>query len=89
MEERRTAAAMGGTKKTHEDYRNPRLSVDRRVDDLLRRMALAAKAGTLVKTVIVVGSADLAEPNSALGVESAEHLITRNHHRPAARRAGV
>jgi beta-glucosidase len=75
MEERRTTAAMGGTKKTHEDYHNPRLSVDDRVDDLLGRMTLAEKAGMLFQTMIVVGSGDLAEPNSAFGIESAEHMI--------------
>lgn len=45
MEERQTAAAMGETKKTNEDYHNPRLSMDGRVDDLLGRMTLAEKAG--------------------------------------------
>jgi beta-glucosidase len=75
MKERRTTVAMGTTREAHEDYRNPRLSVDHRVDDLLARMTLAEKAGILFQTMIVVGSGDLAEPNSAFGVESAEHMI--------------
>jgi beta-glucosidase len=75
MEERRTTVAMGSTREAREDYRNPRLSMDHRVDDLLARMTLAEKAGTLFQTMIVVGSGDLAEPNSAFGVESAEHMI--------------
>ena len=75
MEERRTTTAMAGTKKVDEDYRNPWLSVDRRVDDLLGRMTLAGKAGMLFQTMIVVGSGDLAEPNSAFGIESAEQMI--------------
>jgi beta-glucosidase len=49
--------------------------VDQRVDDLLQRMTLAEKAGMLFQTMIVVGSGDLAEPNSAFGVECAEHMI--------------
>jgi beta-glucosidase len=75
MEERRTTVAMGGTREAREDYRNPRLRVDHRVDDLLARMTLAEKAGMLFQTMIVVGSSDLAEPNSAFGVQSAEHMI--------------
>jgi hypothetical protein len=31
------------------------------------------------QTMIVAGSGDLAEPNSAVGVESAERMITRPH----------
>ena len=38
-------------------------------------MTLAEKAGMLFQTMIVVSSGDLAEPNSALDVDSAEHLI--------------
>jgi hypothetical protein len=41
---------MGSTNNTREDYHNARLGVDRRVDDLLRRMTLAEKAGTLFQT---------------------------------------
>src|SRR4030095_12482190 len=50
-------------------------AIDQRVDDLLQRMTLAEKARMLFQTMIVVGSGDLAEPNSAFGVESAEHMI--------------
>jgi hypothetical protein len=70
-----TAAAKGSTSKTREDYHNARLSVERRVDDLLRRMTLAEKAGMLFQSMIVVGSGDLAERSSEFGVESAEHMI--------------
>ena len=38
-------------------------------------MTLAEKAGMLFQTMIVVGSGDLAEPNPAFGIESAEHMI--------------
>ena len=41
--------------------------MEQRVDDLLGRMTLAEKAGMLLQTMIVVGSADLAEPNSRSG----------------------
>jgi hypothetical protein len=62
-------------RETHEDYSNTRLGVDHQVDDLLGRMTLAEKAGMLFQTMIVVGWGDLAAPNSAFGVESAEHMI--------------
>jgi beta-glucosidase len=68
-----TAASAEGSP---EDYRNDTWEVDRRVDDLLSRMTLGEKAGMLFQTMIVVGSGDLAEPSSAFGVESAEHMIT-------------
>jgi beta-glucosidase len=61
MEERATTAAT---------------AIDQRVDDLLDRMTLAEKAGMLFQTMIVLGSGDLSEPNSAFGVQSAEHMIT-------------
>jgi beta-glucosidase len=61
MEERTTTAAT---------------AIDQRVDDLLDRMTLAEKAGMLFQTMIVVGSGDLSEPNSAFGVQSAQHMIT-------------
>jgi beta-glucosidase len=66
---------MGSSKKTPEGYRSTRLSMDRRVDDLLGLMTLAEKAGMLFQTMIVVGSGDLAESDSAFGVESADHMI--------------
>jgi hypothetical protein len=72
---RPTTAATKGSTSTREDYHNAELSVERRVDDLLRRMTLAEKAGTLFQTMIMVGSGDLAERNSAFGVESAERMI--------------
>jgi beta-glucosidase len=50
-------------------------AVDQRLDDLLQHMTLAGKAGMLFQTMIVVGSGDLAEPNSAFGVQSAKHMI--------------
>ena len=61
MEERTTTAAT---------------AIDQRVDDLLDRMTLAEKAGMLFQTMIVVGSGDLSEPNSAFKVQSAQHMIT-------------
>jgi beta-glucosidase len=61
MEERTTAAVT---------------AIGQRVDDLLDRMTLAEKAGMLFQTMIVVGSGDLSEPNSAFGVQSAQHMIT-------------
>ena len=61
MEERTTTAAT---------------AIDQRVDDLLNRMTLAEKAGMLFQTMIVVGSGDLSEPNSAFKVQSAQHMIT-------------
>jgi beta-glucosidase len=68
-----TAAGIG--KEAREDYRNPILGIDQRVEDLLGRLTLAEKAGMLFQTMIVVGSRDLAERNSAFRVESAEHMI--------------
>jgi beta-glucosidase len=70
MEEHTTTAAVGGTKKTREDYHNPRLSVDRRVDDLLGRMTLAEKAGMLFQTMIVSAQVILLSryPPTASGV---------------------
>jgi beta-glucosidase len=70
----RTAAA-GRSPRSGEDYKNPKLSVDQRVDDLLGRMSLAEKAGMLFQTMIVIGSGDLSEPSSTFGIESAEHMI--------------
>jgi hypothetical protein len=69
------ATAAGNAKEAREDYRNPILAVDQRVEDLLGRMTLAEKAGMLFQTMIVVGSGDLAERSSTLGVQSAEHMI--------------
>lgn len=51
------------------------MHVDGRVEDLLSRMSLAEKAGMLFQTMIVVGSGDLSEPNSAFRVNSAEYMI--------------
>jgi beta-glucosidase len=51
------------------------LNVEQRVEDLLGRMTLAEKAGMLFQTMIVVGSGDLSEPDSAFGVNSADHMI--------------
>ena len=73
MVERTTAA--GRSSRSGEDYKNPKLSVDQRVDDLLGRMSLAEKAGMLFQTMIVIGSGDLSEPSSTFGIESAEHMI--------------
>ncbi|HKN43314.1 MAG TPA: glycoside hydrolase family 3 N-terminal domain-containing protein, partial [Propionibacteriaceae bacterium] len=69
------ATAAGNTQEAREDYRNPILAVDRRVEDLLGRMTLAEKAGMLFQTMIVVGSGDLAERSSTFRVQSAEHMI--------------
>src|SRR6187402_2816155 len=55
--------------------RNPILDIDQRVEDLLSRMTSAEKAGILFQTMIVVGSGDLAEPNSAFRANSAEYMI--------------
>jgi hypothetical protein len=60
---------------TGEDYRNAKLDVEQRVDDLLDRMSLAEKAGMLFQTMIVIGSGDLSEPGLGFGVGSAEHMI--------------
>ena len=51
------------------------MNVEQRVEDLLGRMTLAEKAGMLFQTMIVVGSGDLSEPDSAFGVNSADHMI--------------
>jgi beta-glucosidase len=51
------------------------LDIDRNVEDLLGRMTLADKAGMLFQTMIVVGSGDLSEPNSAFRTSSAEYMI--------------
>jgi len=51
------------------------LDIDARVEELLSRMTLAEKAGMLFQTMIVVGSGDLSEPNSAFRVNSAEYMI--------------
>ena len=73
MVERTTAA--GRSSRSGEDYKNPKLSADKRVDDLLGRMNLAEKAGMLFQTMIVIGSGDLSEQSSTFGIESAEHMI--------------
>jgi beta-glucosidase len=52
---------------------NHEIGVDQRIEDLLGRMTLAEKAGMLFQTMIIVG--DLAEPSSAFGVDSAEHMV--------------
>ena len=67
--------AKGSSNETREDYHNAGLGVDRRVDDLLRCMTLAEKAGMFFQTMVVVGSGDLAEPSTVFGVESAEYMI--------------
>ena len=51
------------------------MNVEQRVEDLLGRMTLAEKAGMLFQTMIVVGSGDLSELDSAFGVNSADHMI--------------
>jgi len=51
------------------------LDIDARVEELLSRMTLAEKAGMLFQTMIVVGSGDLSEPNSAFRVNNAEYMI--------------
>ena len=51
------------------------MDVDRQVEDLVGRMTLAEKAGMLFQTMIVVGSGDLSEPDSAFRVKSAEDMI--------------
>jgi beta-glucosidase len=51
------------------------LDIDQRITDLLGRMTLAEKAGMLFQTMIVVGTGDLSEPNSAFHTKSAEHMI--------------
>jgi beta-glucosidase len=51
------------------------LDIDQRITDLLGRMTLAEKAGMLFQTMIVVGTGDLSEPNSAFRTKSAEHMI--------------
>ena len=51
------------------------MDIDQRVEDLLSRMTSAEKAGILFQTMIVVGSGDLAEPNSAFRANSAEYMI--------------
>jgi beta-glucosidase len=75
MKEPTKTRAMRSSNETLEDYHNTGLGVDRRVDDLLRRMTLAEKAGMLFQTMIVVGSGDLAERSTAFGVQSAEYMI--------------
>ena len=51
------------------------MDIDARVEELLSRMTLAEKAGMLFQTMIVVGSGDLSEPNSAFRVNNAEYMI--------------
>jgi beta-glucosidase len=76
MAEPRTAATdPSNPAEPREDYRDPILDVDRRVDDLLSRMTLTEKAGMLFQTMIMVGSGDLSEPNSRYGVNSPEYMI--------------
>ena len=70
MEERTATAANGSSNETREDHHNAGLSVDRRVDDLLRRITLAEKAGMLFQTMIVIGSVDLAERSTAFRISS-------------------
>ena len=67
--------AADSAREAHQDYRNPELSGADRVEDLLGRMTLAEKAGTLFQTMIVGGSGDLSASSSAFGVSSAEHMI--------------
>ena len=51
------------------------MDIDARIEDLLSRMTLADRAGMLFQTMIVLGSGDLSEPNSAFRVNSAEYMI--------------
>jgi beta-glucosidase len=69
----RAGAATSRLDATGEDYRNPALGVDQRVEDLLGRMTVAEKAGMLFQTMIIVG--ELAESGSAYGVDSAERMV--------------
>jgi beta-glucosidase len=79
MEPRTAATEPSILAETREDYRNPILDIDRRVDDLLGRMTLPEKAGMLFQTMIMVGSGDLSEPNSRYGVNSPEYMIKEQH----------
>jgi beta-glucosidase len=64
-----------GDPEEREDYHNPIMGLDQRIEDLLSRMSLAEKAGMLFQTMIMVGSGDLSEPNSRYGVNSPEYMI--------------
>jgi beta-glucosidase len=76
MAERRTAATEpSNSAEAREDYRDPILDINPRVEDLLSRMSVAEKAGMLFQTMIMVGSGDLSEPNSRYGVNSPEYMI--------------
>jgi beta-glucosidase len=76
MAEPRTAATEpSNSAEPREDYRDPILDVNSRVEDLLSRMSLAEKAGMLFQTMIMVGSGDLSQPNSRYGVNSPEYMI--------------
>jgi beta-glucosidase len=69
------AETAGKTAEVREDYRSRSLDVDQRVDDLLRRMTVAEKAGMLFQTMIAVGSGDLSEANETFGTKTAEYMI--------------
>jgi beta-glucosidase len=66
--------AADSAREAHQDYRNPELSGADRVEDLLGRMTLAEKAGTLFQTMIVVGSGDLSASSSAFWSQQAPNI---------------
>lgn len=58
-------------------YKNAKLPIDERVEDLLNRMTLAEKAGQMFHNMIMMGPGGslLTEPNGAFGIPAVETLI--------------
>jgi beta-glucosidase len=57
-------------------YRNPSLSIDQRVEDLLGRMTLAEKAGQMFHSMILMGpDGTLAGPNPRFDIDSTDTLV--------------
>ncbi|OBT72361.1 hypothetical protein VF21_07510 [Pseudogymnoascus sp. 05NY08] len=58
-------------------YKNAKLPIDERVEDLLNRMTLAEKAGQMFHNMIMIGPGGslLTEPNEAFGIPAVETLV--------------
>ncbi|OBT89032.1 hypothetical protein VE02_02185 [Pseudogymnoascus sp. 03VT05] len=58
-------------------YKNAKLPIDERVEDLLNRMTLAEKAGQMFHNMFMIGPGGslLTEPNEAFGIPAVETLV--------------
>jgi beta-glucosidase len=57
-------------------YKDRNLPVDKRVEDLLSRMALAEKTGQIFHTMIMPGKdGELSQPNPVFGLPDTEEMV--------------